>query len=733
MSPPASHSSRVSVVGSQTDISRRLPPWRDWLTKLMDPERLAALAATGLLESQQQEEFDAWTRLAARLLDVPVALISFLDDHRQVLKSFQGLSGEWAERREVPLSHSVCKYVVAAGEPLVLDDVRESAALRSHPGVQGSGVVAYLGVPLSADGQAVGTFCVFDTEPRAWNEDEIAMLAEFGRAIETQIALSITNAELAERERLLNAVLNLMPAGVVVSDVGGGVLRSNPAMAKILGRGDEEITGRAFSTFLHLEDAADNAAQRERLFRDETAVVPTRTLRCLGGEGRVVWVRMSESLLRDPQGVVHGTIAVIEDVSAEREAAEAIAHQARVYHAIAQNIPRGAVLMFDHDFRYIAADGPELLAAAGLDKRRLEGHTLSEVARAENLPALQAIYAKALAGQSSEFEAERNGRRLMSRIAPIWNADRVSAGLVFVQDVTEERQQQAAVRRSKSLFEATISNIRDGVALLDPNFDVLLANAAFAEMLALDEVGMHQLNRTRFLAHLSELVDDREALLASMGVPEDSTPARVDEIILARPRRRVLRRTRSELELPDGTGKGYLVIWQDITAERELSHAREREALSDVLTGIPNRRAAERALAIALACSDRAGTPLSVALFDVDHFKRINDAFGHARGDEVLKHVAACLAREARSTDTVARWGGEEFIALLPVPLTGAVAFCERVRKAIEAVDHPGVGSVTVSAGVAEFGDKEAPEGALSRADGLLYAAKAAGRNRVSG
>ena len=201
------------------------------------------------------------------------------------------------------------------------------------------------------------------------------------------------------------------------------------------------------------------------------------------------------------------------------------------------------------------------------------------------------------------------------------------------------------------------------------------------------------------------------------------------ELEIVRPEQRFVRWSTKRLELPDGTG--HLVIWQDISAERALLARREHQALTDVLTGIPNRRAAETELAKALALSDRAGTPLCVALFDIDHFKHVNDEFGHAAGDEVLRRVAAVLAGAKRLTDTVARWGGEEFVAVLPVQLEGALAFCERIRTLVAEVECPGVGHVTLSAGVAERGTREPADVLLRHADAGLYAAKARGRNRV--
>lgn len=694
----------------------------------MDPVRLAALEAARVAGAGADDGFDSWVRLAARLLRTPVALISFIDDQRQQLKSFQGLGEPYASRREAPLSHSLCKYVVAGEQPMALDDARLSA-LRDNPGVTEGGVVAYLGVPLRANDEAIGTFCVFDVKPRVWAEEDIALLEEFAHAVEAQIALSLANAELADRERLLDSVLELMPTGMVLRNVEGKVLRTNPAVERILGRSEAELSTGDFWRLMHPDDVEVSTLLREQVLRGEQGTVCV-TRRCLHKNGHYVWIRLSASALRDPNGNAHGTIAVLEDVTAEREAAAELARQAHVYQAIAQSIPRGAVLMFDREFRYIAADGPELFSAVGLEKSQLEGHTMYEVASPGNVSGLETAYRRALAGEPSAFEAKRNGRQLLARVAPIREGDRISAGLVFIQDVTEERLQQDAVRRSKSMFEATIGHIQDGVALLDANWNIVLANRAYAELFGLREDQLTGLPRAQFMAHVATLVDDPADFMARLAI-DDGAPDRADEFVLLRPRRRVIRRTRTALELPDGSGTGYLAIWQDITAESELKAVREREAYCDALTGIANRRAADRAIELALVASERAQSPACIALIDVDHFKRVNDQFGHSAGDDVLKGIAACLCRVARSSDVVARWGGEEFVAVLPAPLEGALSFCERVRKTIEATDFEGVGRVTISIGVAELQQGESAQSVLQRADRCLYGAKSAGRNQV--
>jgi diguanylate cyclase (GGDEF)-like protein len=148
---------------------------------------------------------------------------------------------------------------------------------------------------------------------------------------------------------------------------------------------------------------------------------------------------------------------------------------------------------------------------------------------------------------------------------------------------------------------------------------------------------------------------------------------------------------------------------------------------TDPLTGVSNRRALEEQLASHLATLHRYKTPFSIVIFDIDHFKRINDEQGLTRGDELLALVAKGLAESVRDTDVVTRYGGEEFVIIMPqTTLDGACIFTNRLRELIEA-SLP----LTVSGGVASASEGDTAETLLARADAALYGAKAAGRNRV--
>lgn len=168
-------------------------------------------------------------------------------------------------------------------------------------------------------------------------------------------------------------------------------------------------------------------------------------------------------------------------------------------------------------------------------------------------------------------------------------------------------------------------------------------------------------------------------------------------------------------------------------AQARLHQAVRVQAERDALTELPNRRALVQTLAAELESAAFTGAACSVLFCDVDHFKKINDAHGHVLGDDVLKAVAGALSGRVRADDTVARFGGEEFVIVLPhTDSRGAMRIAEDLRAAVERIDKFGF-NVQISIGVATS-DKDSrlvAEALLAQADGALYAAKRAGRNRV--
>jgi diguanylate cyclase (GGDEF)-like protein len=174
----------------------------------------------------------------------------------------------------------------------------------------------------------------------------------------------------------------------------------------------------------------------------------------------------------------------------------------------------------------------------------------------------------------------------------------------------------------------------------------------------------------------------------------------------------------------------------DVTPQKILEEKLRELAMQDELTGLYNRRHFVELADAEVARARRTSAPLSLAMLDIDHFKAVNDVFGHPVGDLALKEVARAMRETLRTSDVPARFGGEEFVVLLmDTPLEGAIAVTERLRERVGRSEVPaGKGRVarfTVSGGVAELAPGERFEVLLARADEALYRAKEDGRNRT--
>ena len=176
----------------------------------------------------------------------------------------------------------------------------------------------------------------------------------------------------------------------------------------------------------------------------------------------------------------------------------------------------------------------------------------------------------------------------------------------------------------------------------------------------------------------------------------------------------------------------------EVSTLREKMETIRQESLIDPLTGLANRRAFDQRMADAMNEVAAEGGDLCILMGDIDHFKKFNDTWGHATGDQVLRLVAQCFKSNVKGRDTAARFGGEEFVVVLPdTSLANARRVAEQIRKAVESKKivkrstGESLGSITLSIGVAQLIPGEQSADTINRADTCLYAAKHAGRNCV--
>jgi diguanylate cyclase (GGDEF)-like protein len=182
----------------------------------------------------------------------------------------------------------------------------------------------------------------------------------------------------------------------------------------------------------------------------------------------------------------------------------------------------------------------------------------------------------------------------------------------------------------------------------------------------------------------------------------------------------------------DTYDSSYVMVLTDVTEITIESKKHQHQATRDFLTNIYNKQYFSEELENKLYQAHAQQTPLSIVLFDIDHFKRVNDTYGHLIGDHVLKKLASTLLNRIRQTDIFARWGGEEFVLLLDsATLEQALGIAENLRQTVENIAFDEVGQVTSSFGVCQMQEGDDHNSLLKRVDEALYKAKANGRNRV--
>lgn len=317
-------------------------------------------------------------------------------------------------------------------------------------------------------------------------------------------------------------------------------------------------------------------------------------------------------------------------------------------------------------------------------------------------------------------------------------ADCVAKVIVTAIDITEKKLLETAFRESRDRLNAVVDGAYDAIITVDHAHRIRFMNAAALRMFgwtAQDIIGQPLdllLPKSIASKHHAYLESFQRSPIRARGMQERS------EV-------RGVRRDGEELAVQISISKVWLesgvettAIVRDVSDTVRLIAELKATASIDPLTGLSTRRRFLEALDLELRQASRQGSALSLLMLDVDHFKRVNDTYGHPTGDAVLAALGRLIARAVRTSDVVGRLGGEELALLLPgTDAAGALEIAERLRKNIEQASVPdgdgGHITFTVSVGVAEVGPTATTSAELmAEADRALYVAKNRGRNRVA-
>ncbi len=440
-------------------------------------------------------------------------------------------------------------------------------------------------------------------------------------------------------------------------------------------------------------------------------------------DGRIWSIRAYPAF--DDQGELSGVVEVGRDITEPRASQAALARSLANLHAFFDS-SRDFLTVLDEDGRIIAVNRT-VETRLGWPADDLTGRSVV-VLHPKEMRAEAADRARALidgtSGTCSLPLLTRAGHRIPVETTVVrgtWNDEPVLFGTS--RDVSE-------LVLSRQMFETAFRDNATLMLITEPDTGrVVDANRAFLSTLGLTESDV--IGRTSLELGLVADAESREALVRGMLQGDLDTPPEVS--LVTRDGRTVVGQVSGRL-ISSGTHRYLLTMVADITQQRAVMNDLRHQATHDPLTGAFNRQEADRVLDQESRRADRMGTPLSLILADLDHFKAVNDRLGHLAGDTVLREVVTRLSRRIRETDMLARWGGEEFLILLPgTDERGACQLAETLRRAVADAPFGDAGAMTLSQGVAAYRPGESVSDWIARVDAALYSAKANGRDRVYG
>ena len=302
--------------------------------------------------------------------------------------------------------------------------------------------------------------------------------------------------------------------------------------------------------------------------------------------------------------------------------------------------------------------------------------------------------------------------------------------LVTADDFTDRKSLAAAFFESQERFRIAFEFTTVGIGMVDLDGNIFEANQPLAEIFGYTREELEKMNLFDIW-----IPDERVEALAEFKAAGKGGQARtVFERRYLNKKGHVLiaEVTRGLARSQTGNPMYFIITFRDITESKRLLTLLEEQAATDALTGAMNRIGVEERATFELRRSDRYGDKICLIMIDLDHFKAINDAHGHGGGDRVLRGFCDLARNCLRSTDLLGRWGGEEFVALLPeTGINGAYLLSERLRATLECFRFDCGIKVTASIGVAAYREGEDLATLVGRADLCMYRAKQSGRNRI--
>jgi diguanylate cyclase (GGDEF)-like protein/PAS domain S-box-containing protein/putative nucleotidyltransferase with HDIG domain len=527
-------------------------------------------------------------------------------------------------------------------------------------------------------------------------------------------------------------ILATMTDALIVMDGDGKIRTVNHAACDMLGYAESELCGKPASTLLPL--AADSQVHQAGAKDYET--------QCLARDGRRIPILLSCSTVKDEAGHITRMVCTGKDITLRKQAEEALRESEERFRELAEMLPE-TIFELDMTGRILFVNRHAFEAFGYVPEDIERGLSVADIMVPADRPKAMANLMRVLKGEGrfvGAFEAQRKDGTtfpVATYASPIVRNGKIAGTRGLVVDISQQRRAQEALETANRFQQKLLDTAATAIFSVDPQMRITSVNEAFCSITGFQPEEVLQkpcaVLRSESCAQGCRLLDpERHAPIVRRPCSLHAKNGRELSIIM----------TADVLRDDAGHITGGIESFVDVT---ELAEAREvieranlrlqQLATTDELTGLCNRRQFLERLEAEVARSRRYNTCLALMMIDVDQFKSINDTYGHAFGDRVLREVAKLLQHEARETDLVARYAGDEFMVLMPATAASeAVSAAERIRKHMarrQVSDGHRMATVTISAGIGALADGLAitPEALVRLSDEALYAAKHSGRD----
>ncbi len=550
--------------------------------------------------------------------------------------------------------------------------------------------------------------------------------------------------ELQGAEARFSALFRNVGVGMAIEGGDERILEANHEMEDLFGYSNRELHGMCLSDLVYSGDRSTDESLYQELMQGkrDTYQIEKRFIR---KDGAQIWGLMHVSLIRDALDRPRYVVRIVEDLTARRRAEEATVRSEEQFRLLFEHNPFPMWIYDSVSLAFLAVNDAAV-SFYEYSRKEFLGMTIKDILVPEDVQDfLKTSHTCRLPYSRPDGcwkHRKKNGEIIdvESAVHEIQFNNR-NARFVFAMDVTARKRADQLLKEIERLLHEVLNALPVGVWISDSTGNIIMGNPAAKRIWGGERyVGPERYGEFKgWWADSGKRIRPDEWALARAVTKGETSLDEVIHIDSFDGACKTILNSAIPLRDADGKTKSVLVVSHDITerrhAEEELKQAHallERQATIDSLTGIFNRLKFNEVFDREIQEALRYKQPLSLIMFDIDHFKSINDTYGHLMGDTVLKEVARLITASIRSVDIFSRWGGEEFMILSPNnELKSAQQLTEKLRVQIEKHDFSCPCKMTCSFGVTQFRENDTADSFIKRVDDALYRAKGRGRNNV--